>query len=50
MIEGARWRRWVYFYLPMTFFLLFLLFVRVLPAISIYEMRELLSERGENKA
>ncbi len=33
-----------------AFFLLFLLFVRVLPAISIYEMRELLSERGENKA
>src|SRR6185295_5576230 len=26
MIEGARWRRWVFFYLPMAFFLTFLLF------------------------
>jgi multiple sugar transport system permease protein len=26
MIEGAKWRRWVFFYLPMAFFLLFLLF------------------------
>jgi len=26
MIEGALWRRWVYFYLPMAFFLVFLLF------------------------
>src|SRR5215470_3520745 len=26
MIEGAKWRRWVFFYLPMAFFLVFLLF------------------------
>src|SRR5919206_408158 len=26
MIEGARWRRWCFFYLPMAFFLIFLLF------------------------
>ena len=26
MIEGAKWRRWVYFYIPMALFLLFLLF------------------------
>ena len=26
MIEGARWRKWVFFYVPMTLFLLFLLF------------------------
>ena len=26
MIEGARWRKWVFFYLPMALFLLFLLF------------------------
>src|SRR5215468_8387365 len=26
MIEGAKWKRWVFFYLPMTVFLLFLLF------------------------
>ena len=26
MIEGARWRRWVFFYVPMTLFLVFLLF------------------------
>ena len=26
MIEGAIWRRWVFFYIPMGFFLLFLLF------------------------
>ena len=26
MIEGARWRKWVFFYVPMAFFLLFLLF------------------------
>ena len=26
MIEGAKWRTWVFFYLPMAFFLLFLLF------------------------
>ena len=26
MIEGARWRRWVFFYLPLTLFIVFLLF------------------------
>ena len=26
MIEGASWRRWVYFYLPMALFMIFLLF------------------------
>jgi multiple sugar transport system permease protein len=26
MIEGARWRKWVFFYAPMALFLLFLLF------------------------
>jgi multiple sugar transport system permease protein len=26
MIEGAKWRRWVYFYVPMALFLVFLLF------------------------
>jgi multiple sugar transport system permease protein len=26
MIEGAKWRRWVYFYIPMALFLVFLLF------------------------
>src|SRR5215212_1097909 len=26
MIEGALWRRWVFFYIPMTLFLVFLLF------------------------
>ena len=26
MIEGALWRRWVFFYIPMALFLLFLLF------------------------
>jgi len=26
MIEGARWRKWVFFYVPMALFLLFLLF------------------------
>jgi multiple sugar transport system permease protein len=26
MIEGAKWRKWVYFYIPMAFFLFFLLF------------------------
>jgi hypothetical protein len=26
MIEGALWRKWVFFYLPMGLFLLFLLF------------------------
>jgi len=26
MIEGAKWRRWVYFYLPLTVFVLWLLF------------------------
>ena len=26
MIEGAKWRRWVFFYIPMALFLLFLLF------------------------
>src|SRR3954447_408059 len=26
MIEGARWRNWVFFYVPMTLFLIFLLF------------------------
>src|SRR6267154_1433130 len=26
MIEGARWRKWVFFYVPMGLFLLFLLF------------------------
>src|SRR4029078_3838754 len=26
MIEGAIWRRWVFFYIPLTIFLIFLLF------------------------
>ena len=26
MIEGAIWRKWVFFYVPMAMFLLFLLF------------------------
>ena len=26
MIEGAIWRRWVFFYIPLTLFLIFLLF------------------------
>lgn len=26
MIEGARWRRWVYFYMPLTLFVVWLLF------------------------
>ena len=26
MIEGAAWRKWVFFYVPMALFLLFLLF------------------------
>src|SRR6266852_4103076 len=26
MIEGARWRKWVFFYVPMALFLVFLLF------------------------
>src|SRR5262245_57535485 len=26
MIEGAKWRKWGYFYVPMAFFLVFLLF------------------------
>ena len=26
MIEGARWRTWVFFYAPMALFLVFLLF------------------------
>ena len=26
MIEGALWRRWVFFYLPLTLFIVFLLF------------------------
>ena len=26
MIEGAKWRRWVFFYLPMAFFLVFFIF------------------------
>jgi ABC-type glycerol-3-phosphate transport system permease component len=26
MIEGASWRKWVFFYIPMALFLLFLLF------------------------
>ena len=26
MIEGAHWRRWVFFYIPMAVFLIFLLF------------------------
>ena len=26
MIEGAIWRRWVFFYIPLAFFLIFLLF------------------------
>ena len=26
MIEGALWRKWVFFYAPMALFLLFLLF------------------------
>ena len=26
MIEGAAWRRWVYFYIPLAFFVLVLLF------------------------
>ena len=26
MIEGAKWRRWVYFYIPLSVFILWLLF------------------------
>ena len=26
MIEGAKWRRWVYFYIPLAGFILWLLF------------------------
>ena len=26
MIEGAKWRRWVYFYIPLSAFILWLLF------------------------
>ena len=39
MIEGALWRKWVFFYLPMAFFLLFLVVIIQLLYIRRVEVR-----------
>ena len=48
MIEGARWRKWVFFYVPMALFLLFLLFPFYWMVItSVKPDKELLSREGK---
>ena len=60
MIEGALWRRWVFFYIPMALFLLFLLFPfywmiittlpagrRALPALELGQLQSVLDEEAD---